>query len=306
MTDKASNRKTNTHKAGSKRSGAQKSGSAKAGAQKPGGKGRRLDQLLHQRGLFPSREKARRAVMAGSVLVDGQKIDKPGTAVGDGVEIRLLGNKEPYVSRAGRKLAAALDRFGLDPQGMDCIDVGASTGGFTDCMLQRGARRVHAIDVGYNQLVHQLRQDPRVVVMERTNARHLKPGDLPDRAFDLVTFDVSFISLLLVVPPMLSFVKEGGWVLPMIKPQFEVGREHVGKGGIVRDPEVRRQVIEQRVEQLAALGLEVIEVVDSEVPGMEGNREAFALFRAGPQILTDESLLERSSPPGGAQDKVLR
>ena len=244
-------------------------------------KSRRLDQLLHQRGLFPSREKARRAVMAGGVLVDGQKIDKPGTAVRDGVEIRLLHQKEPYVSRAGRKLAAALDHFGLDPRDMECLDVGASTGGFTDCMLQRGARRVHAVDVGYNQLVHQLRQDPRVVVMERTNARHLKASDLPDRTFDLVTFDVSFISLLLVVPPTLGFVKAGGWVLPMIKPQFEVGRQHVGKGGIVRDVEIRRQVIEQRVEELGALGLDLIEVVDSEVPGMEGNREAFALFRLG-------------------------
>ena len=239
----------------------------------------RLDQLLHQRGLFPSREKARRAVMAGTVLVDDRKIDKPGTAVGDGVVVRILGNREPFVSRAGRKLAAALDHFKLDPSGMECLDIGASTGGFTDCLLQRGARRVHAVDVGYNQLVHQLRQDPRVVVMERVNARHLKAGDLPDRAFDLVTFDVSFISLRLVVPPTLRFLKPRGWVLPMIKPQFEAGREHVGKGGIVRDPEVRRRVIEQRVEELGSLGLEPIEVVDSEVPGMEGNREAFALFR---------------------------
>ncbi len=278
----------------------------KAKPAQPKAKSPRLDQLLHQRGLFASREKARRAVMAGSVLVDGQKIDKPGTAVSESAEIRLLHNKEPYVSRAGRKLAAALDRFGLDPQGMECLDIGASTGGFTDCMLQRGARRVYAVDVGYNQLVHQLRQDPRVVVMERTNARHLKAGDLPARAFDLVTFDVSFISLLLVVPPILGFVKEGGWVLPMIKPQFEVGREHVGKGGIVRDPEVRRQVIEQRVEQLGELGLEVIEVVDSEVPGMEGNREAFALFRAGPRLFADESLPQQSSPPGRAQDRVPR
>lgn len=246
----------------------------------------RLDQLLFQQGHYPSREKARRAVMAGSVLIDGQRIDKPGTAVRDGVDVRILENKEPFVSRAGRKLAAALDTFELDPKGMECLDIGASTGGFTDCLLQRGARRVHAVDVGYNQLVHQLRQDSRVVVLERVNARHLKPGDLPKGHFDLVTFDVSFISLRLVVPPTLPFVKSGGWVLPMIKPQFEAGRDQVGKGGIVRDPEVRRRVIRERIEDLQAMGLELIKAVDSEVPGMEGNREAFALFRLSDQAST--------------------
>ena len=239
----------------------------------------RLDQLLHQRGLYPSREKARRAVMAGSILVDEQKIDKPGTAVKDDAVIRVLGNTEPFVSRAGRKLAAALDHFDLDPRGMDCLDVGASTGGFTDCLLQRGAASVHALDVGYNQLVHQLRQDPRVTVMERVNARHLAAGDLPARYFDLITFDVSFISLRLVVPPTLPFAKDGAFVLPMIKPQFEAGRDQVGKGGIVRDPEVRRRVVAERIEDLKSAGLELVEAVDSEVPGMEGNLEAFALFR---------------------------
>lgn len=239
----------------------------------------RLDQLLHQRGFYPSREKARRAVMAGSVLVNDQKIDKPGTAVKQDATIRVLDNKEPYVSRAGRKLAAALDRFQLDPTGWRCLDVGASTGGFTDCLLQRGAAQIYALDVGYNQLVHQLRQDPRVVVMERVNARRLTADQLPLQAFDLVTFDVSFISLRLVVPPTLPFVKPGGWLLPMIKPQFEAGREQVGKGGIVRDSEVRRRVIDERIQDLEALGLDLHQRADSEVPGMEGNREAFALFR---------------------------
>ena len=247
----------------------------------------RLDQLLHQQGHYSSREKARRAVMAGSVLVNDQKIDKPGTPVRDGAEIRILDNKEPYVSRAGRKLAAALDHFQLDPREMRCLDVGASTGGFTDCLLQRGATQIYALDVGYNQLVHQLRQDPRVVVMERVNARHLSPDDLPNQAFDLVTFDVSFISLRLVVPPILPFVKAGGWVLPMIKPQFEAGREQVGKGGIVRDPEVRRRVIEARIQDIKTMGLDLIEAVDSEVPGMEGNREAFALFQLTKPIEAD-------------------
>lgn len=256
----------------------------------------RLDQLLHQRGLYPSREKARRAVMAGSVLVDEHKIDKPGTAVKDDAVIRILDNKEPFVSRAGRKLAAALDHFRLDPADMRCLDIGASTGGFTDCLLQRGARSVHAVDVGYNQLVHQLRQDPRVVVMERVNARHLGPDDLPADFFDLVTFDVSFISLRLVVPPTLPFAKPGAYVLPMIKPQFEAGRDQVGKGGIVRDPEVRRRVIEERIEDLKAHGLDLVEAVDSEVPGMEGNREAFALFRiAGEDSSTTTELHQEMS-----------
>lgn len=244
----------------------------------------RLDQLLHQKGLCASREQAKRAVMAGTVLVDGQKVDKPGTAVALDAELRLLGAKEPFVSRAGRKLAHALDHFGLDPEGFRCLDVGASTGGFTDCLLQRGARHVHALDVGHGQLVYGLRQDPRVTVLERTNARHLAPGDLPDRHFDLVTFDVSFISLRLVVPPTLPFVADGGWVLPMIKPQFEAGRGQVGKGGIVRDRALRRRVIDERMAELGGLEhagrrLESLGCFDSPVHGMEGNQEAFALFR---------------------------
>ncbi|MEM9593559.1 MAG: TlyA family RNA methyltransferase [Acidobacteriota bacterium] len=239
----------------------------------------RLDQLLHQQGHFPSREKARRAVMAGTVRVDGQRVDKPGTPIGDGAQLEVIAQKEPYVSRAGRKLAAALDHFGVDPAGLVCLDVGASTGGFTDCLLQRGATRVVALDVGYGQLDMGLRQDPRVKVMERVNARHLAPGDLDDR-FGLVTVDVSFISLRLVVPPVLPFLDPGGLLLPLIKPQFEVGRRQVGKGGIVRDLEVRRAVIEERVADLVGLGLESLGVMDSPVPGMEGNREALALFRA--------------------------
>lgn len=243
----------------------------------------RLDQLLHQRGLFPSREKAKRAVMAGTVYVKGQRVDKPGTALAPDADIEVQGKSEPFVSRAGRKLAAALDRFALDPRGFVCLDVGASTGGFTDCMLQRGAIRVYAVDVGYGQLDHGLRQDERVVVKERVNARHMEPDALPEKV-DLITFDVSFISLNKVVPPTLAFAKPGGYVLPMIKPQFEAGRHQVGKGGIVRDPEVRRRVIDQRAADLEALGLVSLGLYDSPVHGMEGNREAFALYRwPGPQ-----------------------
>lgn len=244
----------------------------------------RLDQLLHQRGLSPSREKAKRAVMAGEVLVDGQKVDKPGTQVQDDAELRLLRDPEPYVSRAGRKLATALDHFEVDPQGLRCLDVGASTGGFTDCLLQRGAAHVVALDVGTNQLDYSLRSDPRVTSIEQTNARHLAEGDL-DGPFDLVTLDLSFISLTKVVPPLLVFLREGSLLLPLVKPQFEAGRELVGKGGIVRDPSVRRRVVDERVQDLArvdtprsGLRLRPLGTFDSPVHGSEGNRETFALF----------------------------
>lgn len=259
----------------------------------------RLDQLLHQKGLFDSREKARRAVMAGIVEVDGQRVDKPGTAVKEEARLRLMGRREPFVSRAGRKLAHALDHFELSPEGCVCLDVGASTGGFTDCMLQRGARRVYALDVGYGQLVHSLRQDPRVVVMERINARYLEADALPEPV-DLITIDVSFISLLKVVPPLLVHLAPEGWLLPMIKPQFEAGRQQVGKGGIVRDPAIRRQVIDGRMDELAALGLEPLKggAFDSPVTGMQGNREAFALFRKAEQFSPGAAM----DDPGAAMD----
>jgi len=237
----------------------------------------RLDQLLVQRGLFPSREKARRAVMAGHVTVGGRRVDKAGTAVADDVELDLK-ETEPYVSRAGRKLAAALDAFGVDPRDLVCCDVGASTGGFTDCLLQRGARRVYAVDVGYGQLDARLRGDPRVVVMERVNARHLAPDALPEPC-DLITVDVAFISLVKVVPALLVHLAADGRLLPLVKPQFEAGRSLVGKGGIVRDEAVRRQVIAGRIADLEAMGLTCLSTFDSPVTGVGGNREAFALLR---------------------------
>ncbi|HTQ79551.1 MAG TPA: TlyA family RNA methyltransferase [Thermoanaerobaculia bacterium] len=237
----------------------------------------RLDQLLVERGLFPSREQARRAVMAGTVAVDGRRIDKPGTPVAEAAGLAVLAAKEPFVSRAGRKLAAALDHFAIDPAGRVCLDVGASTGGFTDCLLQRGAARVYAVDVGYGQLDLRLREDPRVVVMERVNARHLAPGDLPETC-SLVTIDVSFISLAKIVPALLPHLSPGGLLLPMIKPQFEAGRGQVGKGGILRDAAVRERVVGECAAGLAGLGLDLRGVFDSPVPGMGGNREAFALL----------------------------
>lgn len=216
--------------------------------------------------------------MAGTVEVEGRRVDKPGTAVGEEARVQVLAPKEPFVSRAGRKLAHALDHFGVDPAGRVCLDAGASTGGFTDCLLQRGAARVYSLDVGYGQLDQRLRNDPRVVVMERVNARHLAPDALPEPC-GLITIDVSFISLLKVVPALLPHLAPGGLLLPMIKPQFEAGRGAVGKGGILRDEEMRQCVIRECAEGIAALGLEPRGVFDSPVAGTGGNREAFALFR---------------------------
>ncbi len=255
----------------------------------------RLDQLLVERGLFASREQARRAVMAGGVEVDGRRVDKPGTAIRGEAAVRLAQAREPFVSRAGRKLAGALDHFaarfpelaneGARPlvAGRVCLDVGASTGGFTDCLLQRGAARVYAVDVGYGQLDQRLRNDSRVVVRERVNARYLTPGDVPEPCA-LATVDVSFISLAKVVPALLPLLAPGGFLLALVKPQFEAGRGAVGKGGILRREDLRRQVIDDTVAGLAAPGfvpggLEPWGVVDSEVAGVGGNREAFALLR---------------------------
>ncbi len=240
----------------------------------------RLDQLLFRRQLFDSREKARRAIMAGLVEVDGRTVDKPGSAVPADAALEVKGPAEPYVSRAGRKLEAALDHFGIDPAGWVCLDVGASTGGFTDCLLQRGADRIYAVDVGYGQLDYRLRRDPRVVVMERVNARYLEPDAIPESC-SLITIDVSFISLAKVVPALLPFLAAGGRLLPMVKPQFEAGRALVGKGGIVRDPAVRDRVVGECVTGLAALGLQSLGQFDSPLTGVRGNRECFALFAPG-------------------------
>lgn len=244
----------------------------------------RLDVLLVDRGHFESREKARRAVMAGLVEVEGRRMDKPGSAVGRDVALSVRGPAEPFVSRGGRKLAAALDAFEVDVRDRVALDVGASTGGFTDCLLQRGARRVYAVDVGYGQLDHRLRQDPRVIVMERVNARHLPPDALPERV-DLVTVDVSFISLLKVVPALLPHLRDDGLLLPLIKPQFEAGRSEVRAGGVVRDPDLRRAVIDRVLAGLAHLGCERLDLIDSPVPGAAGNVEALALLRLSPSYL---------------------
>jgi 23S rRNA (cytidine1920-2'-O)/16S rRNA (cytidine1409-2'-O)-methyltransferase len=235
----------------------------------------RLDQLLLERGLAASRERARALILAGAVRVNGQPITKAGTSVALDVDLVLDAPDHPYVGRGGLKLAHALDTFGIAAGGRLALDVGASTGGFTDVLLQRGAPRVVALDVGHNQLDWKLRSDPRVVVIERVNARTLSAEHLPEglRRFDIVTIDVSFISLrhiLPVVPPLLN---DEGDVVALVKPQFEAGRGEVGKGGIIRSPEVHARVVDEVTAAASALGLRRAGVAPSPIEGMEGNRE---------------------------------
>lgn len=232
----------------------------------------RLDQLLVQRGLAESRAKAQAVIMSGQVYVDGQKADKAGMAYDVEAPIEVRGEVCPYVSRGGWKLEKALETFGVDPAGWVCSDSGASTGGFTDCLLQKGAAKVFAIDVGYGQLAWKLRQDPRVVSMERTNIRYVTPEDLGE-PLDLAVVDVSFISLKLVLPTIRRLLKATGQVLCLIKPQFEAGREKVGKKGVVRDPAVHREVLEQFLQTAAELGFTVRALTYSPVKGPEGNIE---------------------------------
>lgn len=230
----------------------------------------RLDILLVERGLAETREKARRLTLAGSVEVDGQTADKPGMAVPRDADVRVRGGL-PFVSRGGVKLAAALDAFGIAVEGVVAADFGASTGGFTDCLLQRGARRVYALDVGYGQLAWPLRDDARVVVMDRVNVRYLEA--LPEPV-DLVTIDVSFISLRLVLPAALRVLKpQTGQVVALVKPQFEAGREKVGKGGVVKDPAVHQQVLEKVRDDAHELGFRVRGVMRSPITGPAGNVE---------------------------------
>lgn len=232
----------------------------------------RIDQLLVTRGLAESRERAKAMIMAGTVFLDGQRADKPGMTAPPDVQIEIHGNHCPYVSRGGLKLQKALAEFGIDPTGYVCSDSGASTGGFTDCLLQHGARKVFAIDVGYGQLAWSLRNDPRVVTMERTNIRYVKPEDLGE-PLDLSVVDVSFISLSLVLPVIRTLLKLEGQVLCLIKPQFEAGREKVGKKGVVRDPQVHLEVLEGFCTLACNLGFAIRNLTFSPVRGPEGNIE---------------------------------
>jgi 23S rRNA (cytidine1920-2'-O)/16S rRNA (cytidine1409-2'-O)-methyltransferase len=237
----------------------------------------RLDILLHKKGLAESRERARRMIMAAQVLVDGQVIDKPGARVPSNAVLAIK-ERLRYVSRGGLKLEAALQAFGLDVRGVLAADIGASTGGFTDCLLQHGAARVYAIDVGYGQLAWRLRRDSRVVVMERVNARYLR--ELPEPV-DLATVDVSFISLTLVLPAVMPLLKPEGQIISLIKPQFEAGPHQVGKGGVVKDPAVHHAVLCNVLGWAAANGLRTNGVIASPLRGPAGNVEFFAHFASG-------------------------
>ncbi|MDA8431575.1 MAG: TlyA family RNA methyltransferase [Nitrospiraceae bacterium] len=234
----------------------------------------RLDKLLVDKGLVKSRERARALIMEGKVSVGGVVVAKAGSMVDAASDVVLKEKEIPYVGRGGLKLEAALDHFAVDPRDMTAMDVGCSTGGFTDCLLKRHARKVYAIDVGYGQFDWSLRGDPRVVLLEKTNIRHLEREKVPEQV-DLAVIDVSFISLLKVLPRVAEFLAAGGRVLALIKPQFEVGRGMVGKGGVVRDEEKRLSAVDAVREGAAALGFAVIGVCDSPILGQKGNKEYF-------------------------------
>jgi 23S rRNA (cytidine1920-2'-O)/16S rRNA (cytidine1409-2'-O)-methyltransferase len=239
---------------------------------------KRLDQLLVERKLTETRQRARSAIMAGLVRVDGKSVDKPGRMVHPAASIELVVPDHPYVSRGGVKLEAALKAFSIDVQGLTILDVGASTGGFTDCLLQHGARKVVAVDVGYGQLAWSLRNDPRVVVLERTNIRYLSTLEIGED-IDGTVIDTSFISLKIVVPAALRHLKKKGFLLALIKPQFEVGKGMVGKGGVLRDRELQKRVLDELAEFFAHIGLEVRGTMESPIIGAKGNREYFAYLR---------------------------
>ncbi|AKU90876.1 TlyA family RNA methyltransferase [Vulgatibacter incomptus] len=234
----------------------------------------RIDKLLLERGLAETRARAQALVMAGEVLVGDHRVDKPGQLVDPELPIRLKGEGLRYVSRGALKLEGALDTFGIDPAGLRCVDLGASTGGFTDLLLQRGAEAVWAVDVGYGQLHEKLRQDPRVHSFERVNARTVGLEQLGAEPFDLAVMDLSFISLELVLPAARSLVRPGGQLVMLVKPQFEVGPKDVGNGGVVRDPEKRQEAIDRIADFCRGLRLEVRGIVDSPILGPAGNLEA--------------------------------
>ena len=240
----------------------------------------RLDVLLTERGLCESRQKAQATIMAGLVFVNGQRSDKPGTPVVEDAHVEVRGHALRYVSRGGLKLEKAMQTFPITLEGKVCADIGASTGGFTDCMLQNGAAKVYAVDVGYGQLAWKLREDPRVVCLERTNARYLTHEQIPDE-LDFASIDVSFISLKLILPAVANVLKDGGRVVSLVKPQFEAGKEKVGKKGVVRDPAVHREVLEHYLNHAAEAGFGVLGLTYSPIRGPEGNIEYLGFLEKG-------------------------
>ena len=249
----------------------------------------RLDVLLVNRGLAASREKAKAVIMAGIVYVDGQKEDKAGATFSDAVNIEVMGNTLKYVSWGGLKLEKAMSHFGLSLEGKVCMDVGASTGGFTDCMLQNGAVKVYSIDVGHGQLDWKLRNDPRVVCMERTNIRYVTPEDIGEPA-SFVSIDVSFISLTKVLTPVRELLSENGEIVCLIKPQFEAGREKVGKKGVVRDPKVHLEVIRAVMDFASLIGFEILHLEFSPIKGPEGNIEYLLHLKKQAEGYTQENI----------------
>ncbi len=240
----------------------------------------RLDILLVERGLQETRQRAQAVIMSGQVFVGGQRVDKPGTAVDRSAQIEIRGETLRYVSRGGLKLEKAMAAFPITLSGTVCADIGASTGGFTDCMLQNGAAKVYAVDVGYGQLAWKLRNDPRVVCLERTNARYLAREQVPD-PLDFASVDVSFISLKLILPPLAALLKSGGRAACLVKPQFEAGREKVGKKGVVRDPAVHLEVLEHFLGHAKDSGFTVLGLTYSPIRGPEGNIEYLGYLQEG-------------------------
>jgi 23S rRNA (cytidine1920-2'-O)/16S rRNA (cytidine1409-2'-O)-methyltransferase len=238
---------------------------------------KRIDLMVVEKGFTQSRHRAQALIMAGRIFVNDQVVDKPGFFVSETDTIVFKQDDVPYVSRGGIKLEEALNVYGLDVDNFICLDVGASTGGFTDCLLHHGAKKIYAIDVGYGQIAWKLRQDNRVVVIEKTNIRHMDPGVIPCPV-DLVTIDVSFISLKIVVPSVLQFMKKGAHIIALIKPQFEVGKGKVGKGGIVRDPSLYDEVITDLTLFFLKTGLKCESVIPSPILGAKGNKEFIALM----------------------------
>jgi 23S rRNA (cytidine1920-2'-O)/16S rRNA (cytidine1409-2'-O)-methyltransferase len=259
----------------------------------------RLDKIVLDRGLAESRTRAQAMIIAGLVLVGEQRVDKPGQMVDPTADIRIKGEALRYVSRGGLKLERAFSEFGVNPEGKTCIDIGASTGGFTDCLLQHGASQVWAIDVGHNQLAWRIRQDPRVVVVEGQNARQLDPEQFPVQ-FDLATVDVIFISLTKILPALLACLKENAECVALIKPQFEVGKGEVGRSGVVTDPGKHRRVLTEVIRSAAATGFIAVNLIESPILGAEGNREFLAHLKLAANDLRkpnaiDERIIELTS-----------
>lgn len=248
---------------------------------------KRADVVLFEKGLVESREKAKRIIMEGSVYIGTLRIDKPGEKIDEEAEVYIKGNPINYASRGGLKLEKAIEEFNLDLQNLISMDIGASTGGFTDCMLQNGAKKVYALDVGYGQLDWKLRNDNRVVVMERTNIRYVKPEDIEDK-LDFISIDVSFISLKLVLPVAKDLLREDGELVALVKPQFEAGREKVGKKGIIRDKKIHREVLESTIELSKELGFGIKDISFSPVTGTKGNIEFLIYLKKNGKTLIED------------------